>query len=152
MHRARLPPSIFQLLQDLSSGLHCLKTASSSLEAWKCDGIRNLLGRKLAFTFFGARLVSSQAMVRFYLSGLHLLCLPQLVTWLKAAYCCLFVYSSPAWRAVSLPSVGPARGTLGSGTWGPQEGLSTGWSPGPLDSCPCSGMVSEVPWPHSFSF
>ena len=65
-------------------------------------------------------------MVRFYLSGL--LCLPQLVTWLKAAYCCLFVYSSPAWRAVSLPSVGPARGTLGSGTWGPQEGLSTEWA------------------------
>lgn len=43
-------PSSSRFSGTLSSGPHCLKTASLSLEAWESDRIRNLLGRKLAFS------------------------------------------------------------------------------------------------------
>lgn len=69
-----------------------------------------------------SRLVSGQALVRLYLSGLHHLCLPQLVMWLKAGCRCLFMDSPPAWRAVSLPSMGLHEGYGSQGPGDHREG------------------------------
>lgn len=98
---------------------------SLSLEAWNRDGIRNLLGRKLAITFYGIWIGAwsgpgEASLVWVSVFASH--------NWLSGLL--LFLRSPPAQRAVLFPSVG-----LRGEHWGlNSSGLNTEWA-GHRDTC-----------------